>query len=106
MNAITRGDVTPHHNQSYYCMQLSPSQAIIIVSEFFYMEHECPSLMLFNIILLCHAPASGPFPPGFKTELQYSGRKITESLGNVAVRGEKWKEQGGSAMADSLSEHV
>jgi hypothetical protein len=37
----------------------------------------------------------------------YSGRKITESLGNVTVRGEKrWKEQGGSAMANSLSEHV
>jgi hypothetical protein len=27
----------------------------------------------------------------------YSGRKITESLGNVTVRGEKrWKEQGGA----------
>jgi hypothetical protein len=37
---------------------------------------------------------------------KYSGRKITESLGNVTVRGEKWKEQGGSAMANSLSEYV
>jgi hypothetical protein len=37
----------------------------------------------------------------------YSGRKITESLGNVTVRGGKrWKEQGGSVMANSLSEHV
>jgi hypothetical protein len=34
----------------------------------------------------------------------YSGRKITASLGNVTVWGEKiWKEQGGSAMANSLS---
>jgi hypothetical protein len=34
----------------------------------------------------------------------YSGRKITESLGNVTVRGKKrWKGQGGSAMANSLS---
>jgi hypothetical protein len=32
----------------------------------------------------------------------YSGRKITESLRNVTVRGEKgWKEQGGSKMAKS-----
>jgi hypothetical protein len=38
---------------------------------------------------------------------QYSGRKITESLGNVTVRGGKrWKEQGESTMANSLSEHV
>jgi hypothetical protein len=37
----------------------------------------------------------------------YSGRKITASLENVTVRGEKrWKEQGGSAIANSLSEHV
>jgi len=37
----------------------------------------------------------------------YSGRKITASLGNVTVRGEKrWKGQGGSTMAKSLSEHV
>jgi hypothetical protein len=36
----------------------------------------------------------------------YSERKITESLGNVTVRGKKWKEQGGSAMANSLSQHV
>jgi hypothetical protein len=37
----------------------------------------------------------------------YSGRKITESLGNVTVRGEKrWKEQEGSAIVNSLSEHV
>jgi hypothetical protein len=37
----------------------------------------------------------------------YSGRKITESLGNVTVRGEKsWKEQEGSAIINSLSEHV
>jgi hypothetical protein len=36
-----------------------------------------------------------------------TGRKITESLGNVTVRREKrWKEQGGSAMVNSLSEHV
>jgi hypothetical protein len=34
----------------------------------------------------------------------YSGRKITESLGNVTVRGEKrWKEQEGSAMANCQS---
>jgi hypothetical protein len=40
-------------------------------------------------------------------EHSYNGRKITESFGNVTVRGEKrWKEQGGSAMANSLSEHV
>jgi hypothetical protein len=32
----------------------------------------------------------------------YSGRKITESLGNVTVRGEKWKGQGRNAMAKSL----
>jgi hypothetical protein len=32
---------------------------------------------------------------------------LTESLGNVTVRGEKrWKEQGGSAIVSSLSEHV
>jgi hypothetical protein len=38
---------------------------------------------------------------------RYSGRKITESLGNVTVRGEKrWKEQGGRKMANSLSQHV
>jgi hypothetical protein len=43
----------------------------------------------------------------FKTKRSYSGRKITESLGNVTVRGaESWKEQGGRAMANSLSEHV
>jgi hypothetical protein len=37
----------------------------------------------------------------------YSGRKITASLGNVTVRGEKrCKEQGGSAIVNSLSEHV
>jgi hypothetical protein len=35
---------------------------------------------------------------------EYSGRKITASLGNATVRGEKrWKGQGGSAMANSLS---
>jgi hypothetical protein len=34
----------------------------------------------------------------------YSGRRITDSLCNVTVRGEKrWKEQGGRAMANSLS---
>jgi hypothetical protein len=34
----------------------------------------------------------------------YSGRKITASFGNVTVRGEKrWKGQGGSKMANSLS---
>jgi hypothetical protein len=34
----------------------------------------------------------------------YSGRKITESLGNVTVRGEeRWKEQGGRAIVNSLS---
>jgi hypothetical protein len=38
---------------------------------------------------------------------KYSGRKITESLGNVTVRGEKrWKEQEGSAIVNSLFEHV
>jgi hypothetical protein len=37
----------------------------------------------------------------------YSGRKITANLGNVTVRwGKTWKEQGGSKMAKSLSEHV
>jgi hypothetical protein len=37
----------------------------------------------------------------------YSGRKITESLGNVTVRGEKKMEKAmGSAMANSLSEHA
>jgi hypothetical protein len=37
----------------------------------------------------------------------YGGRKITASFGNVTVRGEKrWKAQGGSATAKSLSEHV
>jgi hypothetical protein len=36
-----------------------------------------------------------------------SGREITESLGNVSVRGEKrFKEQEGSAIVNSLSEHV
>jgi hypothetical protein len=40
-------------------------------------------------------------------DLKYSGRKITESLGNVTVRGGKrWKEQEGSAIVNSLSEHV
>jgi hypothetical protein len=35
-----------------------------------------------------------------------SGR-ITESLGNITVRGKKIrKEQGGSAIVNSLSEHV
>jgi hypothetical protein len=44
---------------------------------------------------------------GALTEGKYSGRKITESLGNVTVRrGRRWKGQGGSAMANSLSEHV
>jgi hypothetical protein len=39
--------------------------------------------------------------------ISYTGRKITESLGNVTVRGEKrWKEQEGSAIANSPSEHV
>jgi hypothetical protein len=34
----------------------------------------------------------------------YSARKITESLGNVTVREEnRWEEQEGSAMANSLS---
>jgi hypothetical protein len=37
--------------------------------------------------------------------MEYSGRKITSSVGNVKVRGEKsWK--GGSTMAKGLSEHV
>jgi hypothetical protein len=37
----------------------------------------------------------------------YSGRKTTESVGNVTVRGEKrWKEQEGSAIINSLSEHA
>jgi hypothetical protein len=40
-------------------------------------------------------------------EAGYSGRKLTASLGNVTVRGEKrWKEQEGSAIVNSLSEHV
>jgi hypothetical protein len=35
---------------------------------------------------------------------RYNGRRITASLGNVTVTGEKrWKGQGGSAMAKSLS---
>jgi hypothetical protein len=35
----------------------------------------------------------------------YSGRKITESLRNVTVRGEKrWKEKGGRTIASSLSD--
>jgi hypothetical protein len=35
---------------------------------------------------------------------EYMDPKITESLGNVTVRGEKrWKEQVGSTMANSLS---
>jgi hypothetical protein len=39
--------------------------------------------------------------------IYYSGRKITESLGNVTVRGEKKKERArGSAMVSSLSQHV
>jgi hypothetical protein len=39
--------------------------------------------------------------------LGYSGLKITERLGNVTLRVEKrWKEQGGSGMANSMSEHV
>jgi hypothetical protein len=34
----------------------------------------------------------------------YSGRKVTASFGNVTVRGGKrWKGQGGSTMANSLS---
>jgi hypothetical protein len=34
----------------------------------------------------------------------YNGRKITASLGNVTVRGERrWKWQGGSAIVNSLS---
>jgi hypothetical protein len=37
----------------------------------------------------------------------YSGRKITATLGNVTVRGEiRWKEQGGSAIVNNLSEPV
>jgi hypothetical protein len=40
-------------------------------------------------------------------EVRYSGFRITESLGNVTVRGEeRWKEQGGKAIVNSLSEHV
>jgi hypothetical protein len=40
-------------------------------------------------------------------DVTYSGRKITESLGNVTVRGEKrLKEQEGSAIVNILSEHV
>jgi hypothetical protein len=43
----------------------------------------------------------------YPTEHLYSGRKITASLGNVTVRGEKrLKGQGGRTMANSLSEHV
>jgi len=38
---------------------------------------------------------------------KYTGRKITENLGNVTVRGEKrWEEQEWSAIVNSLSEHV
>jgi hypothetical protein len=36
----------------------------------------------------------------------YSGRKISESLGNVSVRGKKVERARGSAMSNSLSEHV
>jgi hypothetical protein len=48
---------------------------------------------------------------GYTAQLQgeptYSGRKITESLGNVTVRrGKRWKEQEWSAIVNSLSEHV
>jgi hypothetical protein len=43
----------------------------------------------------------------FAVKGKYSGRKITVSLGNVTVRGEKrWKGQGGSTTAKSLSERV
>jgi hypothetical protein len=38
--------------------------------------------------------------------LTYSGCKITDILRNVTVRGEKWKEQGGSAMTNSLSMYI
>jgi hypothetical protein len=43
----------------------------------------------------------------FSQIILYSGRKITDSLGNVTVRGEKgWKEQEASGIVNSLSEHV
>jgi hypothetical protein len=44
---------------------------------------------------------------GYLLIFQYSGRKIIESLGNVTVRGEKdGKSKRGSAIVNSLSEHV
>jgi hypothetical protein len=59
---------------------------------------------------LCQGLPCGHFPSRFRTTVLYawlsiySGRKITASFGNVTVRGEKrWKGQGGSAMANSLS---
>jgi hypothetical protein len=57
----------------------------------------------FRYLQLSHEPMSLPFA----YEDMYSGRKITESLGNVTKTGEKrWKEQEWSAIVNSLSEHV
>jgi hypothetical protein len=61
-------------------------------------------LSWYNVVLQLQSGESGN---NQQPRCQYSGRKITESLGNVTVRGGKrWKEQEGSAMANSLSEHV
>jgi hypothetical protein len=38
--------------------------------------------------------------------VHYNGRKITDSLGKVTVRGEKDGKARGSEMANSLPEHV
>jgi hypothetical protein len=51
---------------------------------------------------------SAKFPDGdLVTVAFYSGRKTTDSLGNVTVRGGKKMERTrGSAIVNSLSEHV
>jgi hypothetical protein len=46
----------------------------------------------------------GHQPVSVQANEHYSGRKITESLVNVTVRGEKrWKEREGSAIVNSLN---
>jgi hypothetical protein len=55
-----------------------------------------------NILILCRKESVTDVTPQV-VRACYSGRKITESLGNVTVRREKiWEEQGGSAMASTV----
>jgi hypothetical protein len=70
----------PLHGELWYCFT-------------FYMLREVSEKSAwrqrFRYLQLSHEPMSLPFA----YEDMYSGRKITESLGNVTITGEKrWKE--------------